>query len=122
VRVRLGFPQGNEAAAQGALNLGLKDQLAALQWVQANIAAFGGDPAKVTAFGESAGAISLAILMLNPDFKKLARAAVRRPLRVHRFQVLIARVDPGVRLLGLDCTELRERTGARVGDVRCIGA
>ena len=42
-----GFPQGTEADEQGALNLGLKDQLVALRWVQNNIAAFGGDPAKV---------------------------------------------------------------------------
>jgi acetylcholinesterase len=43
----LGYPQGAEAQAKGALNLGIKDVQVALQWVQNNIAAFGGDPTKV---------------------------------------------------------------------------
>jgi len=56
--------------------LALEDQVTALQWVQANIGAFGGDKTKVTVFGESAGAIMTAVQLLNPDFSKLARAAI----------------------------------------------
>lgn len=61
-----GWAQGAEAAANNATNLGLKDQLAAIRWVQNNIAAFGGDPSKVTLVGESAGAISIALHYINP--------------------------------------------------------
>ena len=43
----LGFPQGAEAGAKNLLNLGFKDQIAGLQWVQANIGLFGGDKTKV---------------------------------------------------------------------------
>ena len=57
-------------------NLGLLDQIAALEWVQENIAAFGGDRANVTICGESAGGMSVATLLTMPRAKGLFRRAV----------------------------------------------
>lgn len=57
-------------------NLGLRDIIAALKWVQANIASFGGDPANVTLFGESAGAMATANLVTSPLAQGLFRRAI----------------------------------------------
>jgi para-nitrobenzyl esterase len=58
-------------------NMGLLDQQSALRWVQANIGAFGGDPAKVTLFGESAGAMSTGFHLFSvPTSRSLFRAAI----------------------------------------------
>jgi para-nitrobenzyl esterase len=67
-------------------NLGLLDQIEALRWVGRNIAAFGGDPDQVTAFGQSAGADAVAHLMATPEAPALFRRAILQspPLGISR--------------------------------------
>lgn len=57
-------------------NYGLLDQIAALAWVQRNIAAFGGDPGNVTVFGQSSGSISISALTASPLARGLFRRAI----------------------------------------------
>lgn len=75
VNYRLGA-EGFLLLPGGTANLGLLDQVAALRWVQENIAAFGGDPSNVTVFGESAGGMSVASLMAMPSAEGLFRRAI----------------------------------------------
>jgi para-nitrobenzyl esterase len=75
----LGFLAANELAQEDhghAGNYGLMDMIAALRWVRANVRNFGGDPANVTIFGESAGSFAVSTLMASPEARGLFHRAI----------------------------------------------
>jgi para-nitrobenzyl esterase len=65
-----------ESGRNASGNYGMMDAIAALEWVQRNVEAFGGDPGNVTIFGESAGAIMVAALLGSPQAKGLYHRAI----------------------------------------------
>ena len=72
----LAHPDLSRESGHGSGNYGLQDMIAGLEWVKANIAAFGGDPRNVTIFGESAGGIAVSMLSVSPAANGLFAKAI----------------------------------------------
>jgi para-nitrobenzyl esterase len=119
VLVTFNYRLGMEGFAhiEGApANRGLLDQVAALEWVRDNIGAFGGDPARVTVFGESAGAGSVAALLAMPGARGLFRAAITQSVPGSFFSPeLAADITSAVAAtLGVHPTDLADVDPARL--------
>ncbi len=110
-----------EAGAEPTGNYGLMDQVAALEWVQRNIAAFGGDPKNVTVFGESAGGASTLALLSTQKARPLFKRAIVQsgggwspPLSLREKEAQGARIAGDLRLAGAEASaaDLRKLSAA----------
>lgn len=119
----LGFLAPREAAAEAgghAGNYGLMDQIAALRWIKANIASFGGDPENVTIFGESAGAQDVSLLLAAPGARGLFAKAILESgtpgfgMPPRDLQSAFALGDQATRLLGGSLAAMRKRPVAEL--------
>jgi para-nitrobenzyl esterase len=93
-------------------NLGIRDQVAALQWVRDNIAAFGGDPGNVTIFGESAGGTSVTTLLAVPAARGLFHRAIAQSPAAHLAYRPDRTEEWGARLVGLLGAEEKDAADA----------
>ena len=129
VNYRIGYPGffahpalSREAADGGKLaNYGLMDQIAALAWVQRNIRELGGDPQRVTIFGQSAGAFSVQLMMLSPKARGLFhRAIVQSGYYRGSFPRLASTAPDGKRAAEQDGVELLKAIGVETDDVATL--
>src|SRR5690348_5601018 len=90
--------EGFLALGKGNANRGLLDQIAALEWVRENIAAFGGDPGNVTIFGESAGGMSVGTLLSIPRTEGLFHRAIAQSGAAHHVMSVATARRVGQRL------------------------